>query len=252
MILNELQLLDRLLREEWEERIVVTPLIDPRRQFGPASIDLRLGYGFKVVKDTRYTHLEVLGSTEDLQKQVQRYTDEFHVEPLEAVVIHPGQFVLGSTLEFVRLPSDITGRLEGRSSWGRLGLEIHATAGFIDPGFSGNLTFELKNVGPVPITVYSGLRVAQLTFHAGEHSHLPYSYKTERKYAHGLGTVGSLLYKDSEFGRIRYLSELRKKCEKLEAELSDMQSKGTQTRGNVSQLRDELSKSRKELQSYGV
>lgn len=206
MILNELEILERLLHPDPEKRIVVTPIIDPTQQFGPSSLDLRLGSDFKRIRTSRVTHLDPVKELADIEGDVGDYTESISIRPGEEFVLHPGEFVLASTLEFIRLPADIAARLEGRSTWGRLGLEVHATAGFVDPGFSGALTFELKNSGKVPIPLYAGLRIAQLCFFPLEKpSRLLYTEKRYTKYAGQMGTAGSMYYKDPEYEALRQL-----------------------------------------------
>lgn len=189
MILNELQITKRMLDEYPKRRIILTPIIDAQQQFGPSSIDLRLGTRFKVVMNTRYTHIDPLSDEENIRRAT--YTGDVYIGPLKSFVLHPGEFALGSTLEFIKLPHDIAARLEGRSTWGRLGLQIHSTAGFVDPGFRGALTFELQNAGKVPISLYAGMRVAQISFYQSEESQLPYWRKQYAKYGDKMGTVGS-------------------------------------------------------------
>lgn len=123
----------------------------------PASVDLRLGDTFRVFNNHRVTSI-------DLREMPGNLTEEVRVEEDQAFVIHPGEFCLGRTLEWVELPADIVARIEGKSSLGRLGLIVHATAGFCDPGWKGTLTLELNNLTRVPIKLYPGLLIAQLSF----------------------------------------------------------------------------------------
>jgi dCTP deaminase len=138
-----------------EGRIRIEPWDDSLVQ--PASIDLRLGDTFRVFHNHR-------ASAIDLRDPPHNLTEEVRVEPDEPFVIHPGEFVLGRTLEWVELPEDIVARIEGKSSLGRLGLIVHATAGFCDPGWKGTLTLELANLTRIPIRLYAGLLIAQLSF----------------------------------------------------------------------------------------
>jgi dCTP deaminase len=123
----------------------------------PASVDLRLGDSFRVFHNHR-------ASAIDLRDPPSGLTEEVVLEGDESFVIHPGEFCLGRTLEWVELPDDIVARIEGKSSIGRLGLIVHATAGFCDPGWKGTLTLELNNLTRVPIKLYAGLLIAQLSF----------------------------------------------------------------------------------------
>jgi dCTP deaminase len=125
----------------------------------PASVDLRLGDSFRVFHNHR-------ASAIDLRRPPSNLTEEVVVPPDEPFVIHPGEFCLGRTLEWVELPDDIVARIEGKSSLGRLGLIVHATAGFCDPGWKGTLTLELNNLTRVPIRCYPNLPIAQLSFMA--------------------------------------------------------------------------------------
>jgi dCTP deaminase len=125
----------------------------------PASVDLRLGDSFRVFHNHRVTAI-------DLRDPPTNLTEEVVVGPDDPFAIHPGEFVLGRTLEQVRIPDDVVARIEGKSSLGRLGLIVHATAGFVDPGFTGTLTLEITNLTRVPIMLYAGLPIAQLSFMA--------------------------------------------------------------------------------------
>ena len=144
----------RLVREG---RIRIDPWDEALVQ--PASVDLRLGDSFRVFHNHR-------ASAIDLRDPPRGLTEEVKVADGEPFVIHPGEFCLGSTLESVELPDDIVARIEGKSSLGRLGLIVHATAGFCDPGWKGTLTLELANLTRVPILLYHGLAIAQLSFMA--------------------------------------------------------------------------------------
>ena len=121
----------------------------------PSSIDVRLDRWFRVFENHKYPHIDPSIEQEDLTRLVETEGDE-------PFILHPGEFVLGSTYEVVTLPDDVAGRLEGKSSLGRLGLLTHSTAGFIDPGFSGHVTLELSNVATLPITLYPGMKIGQL------------------------------------------------------------------------------------------
>ncbi|WP_020106181.1 dCTP deaminase [Nocardia sp. 348MFTsu5.1] len=121
----------------------------------PSSIDVRLDGLFRVFNNTRYTHIDPAQRQDELTTLVERTEGE-------PFVLHPGEFVLGSTLEVCTLPDDLAGRLEGKSSLGRLGLLTHSTAGFIDPGFTGHITLELSNVANLPITLWPGMKIGQL------------------------------------------------------------------------------------------
>ncbi|GAA4217010.1 dCTP deaminase [Actinocatenispora rupis] len=121
----------------------------------PSSVDVRLDRWFRVFNNSRYTHIDPAQQQDDL-------TSLREVKDDEPFVLHPSEFVLASTLEVVTLPDDLAGRLEGKSSLGRLGLLTHSTAGFIDPGFSGHVTLELSNVANLPIMLWPGMKIGQL------------------------------------------------------------------------------------------
>jgi dCTP deaminase len=123
----------------------------------PSSVDVRVDRYFRVFRNARYPYIDVKEPMEDL-------TELEEIEDDTAFILHPGEFVLGSTLERIRLPDDLVARLEGKSGLGRLGLLIHSTAGFIDPGWDGHVTLELSNVANLPITIYYGMKIGQLSF----------------------------------------------------------------------------------------
>jgi dCTP deaminase len=123
----------------------------------PSSVDVRLDRFFRVFENHRYPHIDPAEEQPDLTRQVEPEGDE-------PFILHPGEFVLGSTYEQVTLPDDVAARLEGKSSLGRLGLLTHSTAGFIDPGFSGHVTLELSNVATLPIKLWPGMKIGQLCF----------------------------------------------------------------------------------------
>jgi dCTP deaminase len=147
---------DRDIRAELAAgRIVIDPFDPDAVQ--PSSVDLHLDRKFRVFRNTRYPYIDVREEQPDLTELVE-ITDD------EPFVLHPGEFVLGSTFERVALPDDLVARLEGKSSLGRLGLLIHSTAGYVDPGWDGNLTLELSNVANLPISLYDGMKIGQISF----------------------------------------------------------------------------------------
>ncbi|MEA2398727.1 MAG: dCTP deaminase [Thermoleophilaceae bacterium] len=147
---------DRTIRAEIDAGRVVIDPFDPGL-VQPSSIDVRVDRRFRVFHNARYPYIDVRQPMEDL-------TEAVEVEGDRPFILHPGEFVLGQTLERVSLPDDLVARLEGKSSLGRLGLLIHSTAGFVDSGFSGNLTLELSNVANLPITIYYGMPIGQISF----------------------------------------------------------------------------------------
>ena len=147
---------DHTIREQLAAgRIGIEPLADGGIQ--PSSVDLRLDRYFRVFRN------HTLGCI-DVKQDLGALTDLMEIDPDGVFILHPGEFVLGCTLEQVTLPDDLVGRLEGKSSLGRLGLLIHSTAGFVDAGWQGQLTLELSNVANLPITLYPGMKIGQISF----------------------------------------------------------------------------------------
>ena len=136
-------------------RLGIDPLDENAIQ--PASVDLRLGHSFRIFRVTSRPFVDVHQPMEDLTELVETAGDE-------PFIIHPGTFCLGATLETITLPDDIVARVDGKSSLGRLGLLVHATAGYVDPGWTGKLTLELSNQSQMPIALYSRMRIAQISF----------------------------------------------------------------------------------------
>jgi dCTP deaminase len=156
-----------------EGRITIDPY--DRSLLQPSSVDVRVDRYFRVFHNARYPYIDVKQPQEELTEQVEISDDQ-------PFILHPGEFVLGSTLERVGLPDDLVARLEGKSSLGRLGLLIHSTAGFIDPGWDGHVTLELSNVANLPITIYYGMKIGQISF-------MQLSEPTSRPY--GTSSLGS-------------------------------------------------------------
>jgi dCTP deaminase len=172
-------------------RITLDPF-DPAA-IQPSSIDLRVDRYFRTFHNARYPYIDVKKPMDDL-------TELVDVKEDEPFILHPGEFVLGSTLEYVTLPDDLVARLEGKSSLGRLGLLIHSTAGFIDAGFKGHLTLELSNVANLPITIYPGMKIGQISYYTMmSPAENPYgSQKTGSKYQGQLGPTPSRYYENFE------------------------------------------------------
>ncbi len=147
---------DRTIRQQMAAgRIIVDPC--DMRDVQPSSIDLHLGSRFQVFRNSRYPYI-------DPTMEQQGLMDPVEATAGEPFVLHPGEFVLGATIEHIQLPDDIVARLEGKSSLGRLGLLIHSTAGYVDPGWSGTLTLELSNVANLPIVLTPGMPIGQISF----------------------------------------------------------------------------------------
>ena len=147
---------DRSIKEAIASgRIIIDPLGDDCIQ--PSSVDLHVDQYFRVFRNHTQRVIDVREDQEDL-------TELVDVGPTDPLILHPGEFLLGSTVERVALPNDLVARLEGKSSLGRLGLLIHSTAGFVDAGWDGHLTLELSNVANLPITLYPGMKIGQISF----------------------------------------------------------------------------------------
>jgi len=180
------------LNEKAEKQLIITPILSSK-QFGDISIDLRLGNQFIVFRmhmggllnlfESSETHLHRLQ-----ERRVVRFGQKF--------VLHPGQLVLGSTFEYLQLPSDLEGQVEGRSSWARVGLQT-ATATCVEPGFSGVVTLELSNVGAMPLDLFPGVRVAQLVLRDVEPA-VKQPYAGRRKYNRTIGPQFSRLSQDED------------------------------------------------------
>ena len=149
-------LADRDIRAELEAGHIRIDPYDPV-DLQPSSVDLHLDASFRVFRNNRYAYIDPRTPQPDL-------TELLSISGDEPFILHPGEFVLGQTREWVELPNDIVARLEGRSSLGRLGLVIHSTAGYVDPGFRGTVTLELSNVATLPIALYAGMRIGQISF----------------------------------------------------------------------------------------
>ena len=188
---------DRDIRAEIAAgRIVIDPFVAEAVQ--PSSVDLHLDRRFRVFRNSRYPYIDVRVDQPDMTELVEIAGDD-------PFILHPGEFVLGSTLERVQLPNDLVARLEGKSSLGRLGLLIHSTAGYVDPGWEGNLTLELSNVANLPITLYDGMKIGQISFQrlssAAEVGYGDASIGS--KYRGQRDPTASLYHRDFERGRIK-------------------------------------------------
>jgi dCTP deaminase len=145
------------------DRLVITPLLDVDNQIGETSVDVRLGNEFILTRKRTFSSLD-LGQPVEIKSKITKYQERIRIELRREFILHPNQLVLGSTLEYIRLPADIGSYVIGRSSWGRVGLVI-ATASAVAPNFKGAITLELVNLGEVPLILYPGIRIAQLVLH---------------------------------------------------------------------------------------
>ncbi|MGH2514143.1 MAG: dCTP deaminase [Ktedonobacterales bacterium] len=191
MILSDRDLALRLARGD----IIIDPAPDPETQVQPASIDLRLGYDFQMFNFTRQALIDPADPA-----TFQHVTTLVHLQEGERFIVHPSEFVLATTLERVAVPDNLVARLEGRSSIGRLGIVIHSTAGYIDPGFDGAITLEISNLGRIAVALYPGMRICQIAF---EEMSSPvgqrYGSKSTSKYQGQQTTTLSRLFEDAEF-----------------------------------------------------
>jgi dCTP deaminase len=191
MILSDADILDRL----GEGDLVVDPIDDLDMQVQPASIDLRLGEEFLEFQRTNISCIHP-----NREHEVSEYVTETHVPEGEEFILHPGDFVLGTTKERVEIPPDLLATVEGRSSLGRLAVVIHATAGIVDPGYEGQITLELSNLGTAPVALTPGMRVSQLVFtELKRPADRPYGAERGSKYQNQRGPQASRIGDDPEF-----------------------------------------------------
>lgn len=189
MILSDKDI-KRYLREG---KIKIEPYPD-EIQIQPASVDLRLGNKFRVFRHTKKAFID------PLRDNASDYSELIEISGKEAFILHPSEFALGITRERVEIPSNIVARVDGRSSLGRLAILVHATAGYIDPGFRGNITLELSNVGKMPIALYSGMRICQISFETlSSRAEIPYGDKRKKsKYQDQREPTSSKIHLDDE------------------------------------------------------
>ena len=159
-------------------KIIIKPKPNFKNQLSAASLDLRLGNEFRIFEDTKYPFIDVKDP-----KTIQNITRLVKLKDTDPIIFQPNQFILAVTLEEISLPDDITVRIDGKSSLGRLGVIIHSTAGHIDPGFRGRVTLEMSNIGNLPILLYPKMRICQLVFQTlSSPSEIPYYKKKTAKY----------------------------------------------------------------------
>lgn len=207
-------ILARLRDTKTSDRLIVSPLLDEKEQAkkGQAAIDVRLGFNFSLVLASAFgsiTEFQNENKSRSFSKLYRRECCPFG----SCIVIHPHQFILAQTLEYIRLPTDLMAYVAGRSTWGRLGL-IVATAVGIHPGFAGNLTLELRNLGETPLMLYPGQTIAQLFFHCVVDRNLEPS-KVKARRAQYVGTVDMIPRQISSAATSRTLKRLIKRFKKL-------------------------------------
>jgi dCTP deaminase len=192
MILSDGDILDRLE----SGGLVIDPLDDPDIQIQPASVDLRLGRTFLEFQRTNIPCIHP-----NSEQEVDDYVEETVIDEGEEFVLHPGDFVLGTTKERVEIPPDLIAHVEGRSSLGRLAIVVHATAGLCDPGYKGQITLELSNLGAAPVALDPEMRISQLTFtELKTPAERPYGSERGSKYQNQEGPQASRIGGDREFG----------------------------------------------------
>lgn len=156
----------------------------------PASYDVKLGYEFRIFRNIHKPYLDVKNHIEDFMELIK-------IKNSKHLIIHPREFILGTTIERIKMPKDLIGRLDGKSSLGRLGIIVHATAGYVDPGFRGYLTLEITNVANIPITLYPEMKIGQISFMRLETpAEIPYGKARDSKYQGQKGPTATRIWKD--------------------------------------------------------
>ncbi|RLG13068.1 MAG: dCTP deaminase [Candidatus Nanohalarchaeota archaeon] len=197
---------DRDIKERLKKGELIIKGIDLDVQVGPSSVDLRLGSRFRMFKMSDHSmidpadyHDELIKKWDDGQTEIEECTYTRLYVSTKPFILHPSEFVLASLKEYISIPDDLVGRLEGRSSLGRLGLMVHSTAGYVDPGFSGHLTLELANVGKLPVKLYPGMRICQIVFQdMTSPAEVPYGEKEGSKYQDECGATQSRINVDAD------------------------------------------------------
>ncbi|MFQ3295218.1 MAG: dCTP deaminase [Halobacteriales archaeon] len=191
MILSDADILERL----GDGDLVIEPLADVDLQVQPASVDLRLGKEF-----LEFEHTNIPCIHPDSEREVEEYVSETTIDDDDEFILHPGDFILGTTMERVEVPADIIAHVQGRSSIGRLAVVVHATAGIVDPGYRGQITLELSNLGTAPVALTPGTRISQLIFtELTRPAKRPYGSERGSKYQDQDGPQASRIQGDVEF-----------------------------------------------------
>lgn len=180
-----------------KKKIIIDPLSD-EKQIQPSSVDLRIGNEFKVFKVIRKPYIDPLD-----EEDVASYMESSTVKDGESFIIHPNEFALATTEEYIKVPENLVARVEGRSSMGRLGVTMHVTAGYIDPGFEGKITLEISNIGAMPVALYPGQRVCQVVFET-------MTSPSEKPYGHPERNSKYMGQKRPESSRIKEDYDLKK------------------------------------------
>lgn len=184
MILSDID----IEKEIKAKKLVITPF--NKSSIQPASLDVCMGLEFRIFKNSQKPYLDIKEPFDD-------YMELIKVKRGNPILVHPGEFLLGTTVEKIKLPDYLVGQLNGRSSIGRLGIIVHATAGFIDPGFEGFITLEMTNISNIPIALYPGMRIGQIAFiKLTSSAKNPYGPKKNSKYLGQEGPTVSRIWKD--------------------------------------------------------
>jgi dCTP deaminase len=192
MILSDADIVRRLEAGD----LAIEPLDDPELQIQPASVDLRLGRSF-----LEFQRANISCIHPESERETDEYVEETVVPEDGEYILHPGDFVLGTTRERVEIPPDLIAHVQGRSSLGRLAIVIHATAGIIDPGYRGQITLELSNLGTAPVALTPGMRISQVLFtELSSRTDRPYGSGRGSKYQDQSGPQASRIQGDAEFG----------------------------------------------------
>lgn len=190
MTLAKEEIIKRLKSSNLSDRIVITPMLDAEDQLGTTGVDLRLGKQFILFKDHLHGSLNPKELCER-EGNLSLYQEEIVIPIRRKIILHPGQFLVGSTLEYLAMPTDLEAQVEGRSSWARLGLLV-ATATTVHPNFKGVITLELSNHGTIPLELYPGMKIAQIIFHRTESP----VFEGISKYKFNIGPGFSKIYQD--------------------------------------------------------
>ena len=175
-----------------EGKIKIEPIDDPDVQIQPAWVDLRLGNEFRIFKTTSMSFI-------DPKVPIDGYTELIKLEDDKPFILHPGEFVLGCVKEYIKMPDDLMGVVDGRSSLGRIGVIIHTTSAGINPGWEGIFTLEITNVGKMPVALYPGMRVCKLVLHKlSSKSEKPYNLKKGAKYQKQSKIAETKIFRDFE------------------------------------------------------
>jgi dCTP deaminase len=207
-MISDREIIRRLISDDATEQIIISPMISAPEQIGPSSVDVHLGTDFLVVERSDRVQFDPLMTEAEYKEWLRHIRSTSRYSVLEQFILHSGEFALAATLEFIVVPPTLVAHIDGRSSWARQGLKVHSTAGDVHPGSRGFVVFELENVGPVPIALYPGLAIAQLTFDGLDGEVLEdYSRRTQSSYSGVFEMLWSTYPHDSIVRAMRRLKE---------------------------------------------